>query len=82
MLEDEDPVLASARRVAEDAEQVARARANGFEGREMQRLKDRLWAYGVTAQQLDAGRVDCQEGAGVRVAAGIVLAGGRPPAVA
>ncbi len=49
MLEDEDPVLASARRVAEDAEQVARARADGFEGREMQCLKDRLWAYGVTA---------------------------------
>ncbi|MFD7480369.1 hypothetical protein ACFV8Z_52100 [Streptomyces sp. NPDC059837] len=49
MLEDEDPVLASARRVAQDAEQVARARADGFEGREMQRLTDRLWAYGVTA---------------------------------
>ncbi|MGW6257007.1 hypothetical protein [Streptomyces sp. NPDC055085] len=49
MLEDEDPVLASARRVAQDAEQVARARADGFEGQEMQRLTGRLWGYGVLA---------------------------------
>lgn len=49
MLEDEDPTLAAARRLAEDAELVARARADGFEGPAMQRLTDRLWAYGVTA---------------------------------
>ncbi|MGY4983743.1 hypothetical protein ACWCYL_42620 [Streptomyces sp. 900105755] len=49
MLDDEDPVLASTRRLAADAEQVARARADGFEGPEMRRLTDRLWAYGVTA---------------------------------
>ncbi|MFF0737735.1 hypothetical protein ACFYVK_39750 [Streptomyces chartreusis] len=49
MLEDEDPVLARRRRLAADAEQVARARAERFDGPETRRLKDRLWAYGVTA---------------------------------
>ncbi|MGP4048844.1 hypothetical protein ACTWQR_32420 [Streptomyces sp. 2A115] len=67
MLKDEDPVLASRRRLAADAEQVARARADRFEGPEMHRLTDRLWAYGVTA--LNRGMRDSSLTSRVRAAA-------------
>ncbi|MEU4172965.1 hypothetical protein AB0F46_39610 [Streptomyces sp. NPDC026665] len=79
MLDDEDPVLASVRRLAEDAEQVARARAESFEGPETRRLKDRLWAYGVTALNswMRAGKIEQKVRASDWRLASFSLEGGR-----